>query len=94
MQHIYSFSEICDIEDSMGRPHIYPYILHSQADARHWLPVTRGLYWYRDKMQLTAFLDNGASAAAVKRLMGRLHGEGIAVAIGHKIEYKIPDGKK
>jgi hypothetical protein len=44
--------------------------------------------------QITAFLGNGASEAAVKGLMERLHREGIAVANGNKIEYKISDGKK
>lgn len=44
--------------------------------------------------QITALLGNGASEAAVKELIGRLHREGIAVANGNKIDYKIPDGKK
>jgi hypothetical protein len=44
-------------------------------------------------MQLTAFFANGASEAAVKELMGRLHRDGIAVANGNKVEYKIPAGK-
>lgn len=41
MQDIHGFSELGDIEDSMGRSRTNPYFVHSQAYARHRFPIAR-----------------------------------------------------
>ncbi len=42
---------------------------------------------------LATLLGKGTPQAIVKTLIARLQREGVAVAIGKKIDYKIPDGK-